>query len=119
MENGIFTTLSLGMGSRLAARHRTIVPVLFPACFGSSLSLTFDLEIRFRICHACSNLAGLHRFSHPGNRRTLNGFGSSRAQGHLGHSKQDLIQEKREVYIFTFKMILFMICEISRHVIRK
>ena len=47
MENRIFTTHSVEIGSRLAARHRTIVLVLFPACFEGSLrglSFTFGLE---------------------------------------------------------------------------
>ena len=47
MENRIFKTRSVGMGSRLTARHRTIVPVLFPGCFEGSFrghSSTFDLE---------------------------------------------------------------------------
>ena len=47
MENRIYTTCSVEMGSRLAARHCTIVLVLFPACFEGSLrglSFTFGLE---------------------------------------------------------------------------
>ena len=43
MENRIFTTSSVEMGSRLATRHRTIVLVLFPACL-RGLSFTFRLE---------------------------------------------------------------------------
>ena len=47
MENRIFTTRSVEMGSRLAARRRTIVLILFPAFFEGRLrgfSLTFGLE---------------------------------------------------------------------------
>ena len=47
MKKRIFTTSFVEMGSRLAARHRTIVLVLFPACFEGSLrglDFTFGLE---------------------------------------------------------------------------
>ena len=47
MENRIFTTRSVEMGSSLATRHCTIVLVLFPACFEGSLrclSFTFGLQ---------------------------------------------------------------------------